>query len=520
MTAKHRVVRNGGVGNWLRRLQFAGAALLVVCVPLALLADRAAATTGTGTLTSTDGSVTLTTTGTVTLGTPYSSGQTINVTVAPNTTLSLANLESNGYTGEPAMKAVECVDPGGLVANLPTNPLNNCDGQTVLSTSAVNADGSFSIKGYTVYWLPDNATFGESASNKPTCGTAPNYCVLYIGPNQLDFSKPHIFSAPFAVLNNGDDGGENPGDGSAPAQTGTDPAKSTVVATPSQPVADGENVAKVTVSLEDAADDPVTSADQVTLSQGAGTHATIMYDGSPGTVGTSDPSTGVVNFTVSDTTAEPVTFSATDTTASVPITETAAATFAAPVVTAAHSNVVASPATVLTGDSTITVTLDDQAIPPEPVADKTVALHQSASAAITTVSASTNAQGQASFTATDASAEAVTFTATDTTDGVDVSGSPPAVVTFGNLSVSAGLSTVTANPQVVSSVASGGLLPTGTVTVTVLAPDGHSVVSGKTVTLAASSSAAINARRRRTGARSPTPMGRPPSRCPTPRPRT
>ena len=77
MGARHRVIGHGGVGTWLRRLQVAGAALLVVCVPLALLADRAAATTGTGTLTSTDGSVTLTTTGPVTLGGPYSSGQTI-----------------------------------------------------------------------------------------------------------------------------------------------------------------------------------------------------------------------------------------------------------------------------------------------------------------------------------------------------------------------------------------------------------------------------------------------------------
>ena len=91
-------------------------------------------------------------------------------------------------------------------------------------------------------------------------------------------------------------------------------------------------------------------------------------------------------------------------------------------VTAANSNVVASPTTVLSGDTAITVTLDDQATPPEPVADKTVALHQSEAAAIMTVSATTNAQGQATFTATDASAEAITFTATDTTDGVDVSG--------------------------------------------------------------------------------------------------
>ena len=47
------------------------------------------------------------------------------------------------------------------------------------------------------------------------CGVGNDECVLYLGPNQNDFSKPHLFSAPFSVLANGDDGGENPGDGSA-----------------------------------------------------------------------------------------------------------------------------------------------------------------------------------------------------------------------------------------------------------------------------------------------------------------
>jgi hypothetical protein len=184
----------------------AGAGLLAVGAPLAMQA-------GANTLTS--GSVTLSTIGTVTTGAPYSSGQTIDVQVAANSTLSLSNLETNGgYTGEPAMKAVECSDPGGLTANLPSTPVGHCDGQTLLSTSAVNSDGSFSINNYAVYALPDAPTFGENPDQTPVCGVN-NECVLYIGPAQSDFSKPHLFSAPFFVLANADDGGENPGDGSA-----------------------------------------------------------------------------------------------------------------------------------------------------------------------------------------------------------------------------------------------------------------------------------------------------------------
>ncbi len=194
--------------NVPRRLLTAVSVGLVAALPVALVLSGPASA---DTLTS--GPVTLTTTGSVTSGAPYSSGQVINISVAANSTLSLTNLESNGYTGEQAMKAVECDDPGGLTTNLPAFPTNNCDGQTILSTSAVNSDGSFTISNYSVYWLPDNPVFGESSTQKPTCGTAPDYCVLYIGPNQNDFSKPHIFSAPFLVTNNGDDGGENPGDG-------------------------------------------------------------------------------------------------------------------------------------------------------------------------------------------------------------------------------------------------------------------------------------------------------------------
>ena len=182
---------------------------LAAALPLALAfsAPASAATLNNG------GPVSLNTTGSITSGTPYSSGQLINISVTTNSTLNLTNLESNGYAGEPAMKAVECSDLNGTIGNLPTTPTGNCDGSTILSTSAVSSDGSFTISNYTIYALPDSPTFGEPSTQKPVCGLAPNYCVLYIGPAQLDFSKPHLFSAPFQVLANADDGGESPGDG-------------------------------------------------------------------------------------------------------------------------------------------------------------------------------------------------------------------------------------------------------------------------------------------------------------------
>ena len=65
-----------------------------------------------------------------------------------------------------------------------------------------------------MYALPDSVTLGEGSSG-PTCGnTSATECILYIGNNQNDFTKPHLWSQPFFVKSNGaDDGGDNPGDG-------------------------------------------------------------------------------------------------------------------------------------------------------------------------------------------------------------------------------------------------------------------------------------------------------------------
>jgi hypothetical protein len=176
---------------------------------LALLAGgmlAAACSGGAGASTLVSGPVTLAANSPANASTPWGSGQVIDITVAPNSTLSLSNLEhQGGFTGEPAMKAVECNDPGGSTANLPTAPTFHCDGSTILSTAYINADGSFRLDNYPLYALPDSVTLGESSNGKPTCGTQSNQCVLYIGPDQEDFSKPHLFSAPFLITTNSND---------------------------------------------------------------------------------------------------------------------------------------------------------------------------------------------------------------------------------------------------------------------------------------------------------------------------
>ena len=100
----------------------------------------------------------------------------------------------------------------------------------------------------------------------------------------------------------------------------------------------------------------------------------------------------------------------------------ATATLTVTAISATNSTVVASPTTVLAdgvSTSTITVTLRDGAN--LAVSGKTVTLTAgSGSSTITTVSGVTNASGQATFTVKDAVAQAVTYTAKDTTDNITV----------------------------------------------------------------------------------------------------
>jgi hypothetical protein len=143
---------------------------------------------------------------TCTGGVPFSSGQNINVVIPSNETFSSDDGLNNNNSG---INIVECAAPNGVV---PTNSAN-CDGNTIDAGILPNPDGSFGISGFTVYALPDSIQLGEGTSG-PKCGsTSATECILYIGNNQNDFTQPHLWSQPFFVTANSDDGGENPGDG-------------------------------------------------------------------------------------------------------------------------------------------------------------------------------------------------------------------------------------------------------------------------------------------------------------------
>jgi hypothetical protein len=187
----------------IRRLAAKAAAMLLLASPVLFLASGAASAD----LVNPAGTVTLQGPG-GTAGTPFSSGQTINIILGANSTLGFNNGASGPY------EIIECQAPNGV---LPTVPTNNCDQLTGGTISTVNADGSLAFKSYIVYALPNGPTFGETAGpGQPNCGQAPNYCVLYIG-NALGaataFPAAHVFSAPFQIQANADDGGGNPGDG-------------------------------------------------------------------------------------------------------------------------------------------------------------------------------------------------------------------------------------------------------------------------------------------------------------------
>ena len=116
----------------------------------------------------------------------FTNGQTVTISVGPNSL----------FAAHSRVNMIECADPGGSQANLPTS-LSTCDANTVEGdTVLVQPDGSFVEHGYTLYALP-NEVLGEQSNWQPVCNRT-NQCVLYVGEDQNDFTQPKIFSAPFA----------------------------------------------------------------------------------------------------------------------------------------------------------------------------------------------------------------------------------------------------------------------------------------------------------------------------------
>jgi hypothetical protein len=92
---------------------------------------------------------------------------------------------------------IECADPGGTKANLPTKFIQ-CDENTIQGdTVVVEAGGSFEEKAFTIFALPSR-TLGESKDGIPICSQT-HQCVLLVSEYQTDLSKPHVFSHAFTV---------------------------------------------------------------------------------------------------------------------------------------------------------------------------------------------------------------------------------------------------------------------------------------------------------------------------------
>jgi hypothetical protein len=203
-------------GHWLSR---AGVAALVTTALAALAFATPAFASGPQVGSKVPGSALPI--GTFAAGTPFSSGQVIEVKIPPNSTL----------TPGAGIKIVECAAPGGLVPSTPAA----CDGSTIQgNTVYVQPNGSVDYKrtptntGYTVYSLPNFHSLGEPKDSRPICDTS-HECVLYIGQNQLVFTAPHYWSEPFKVSATPNDTGANPGDGEIAATGGSSNSVLTVV---------------------------------------------------------------------------------------------------------------------------------------------------------------------------------------------------------------------------------------------------------------------------------------------------
>ncbi len=186
--------------------------------------------------------------------------------------------------------------------------------------------------------------------------------------------------------------------------------------------ANGASSATITVTLRNDANDPV-SGHAVSLGQGGG-NSTIGAASGP------SDANGRVTFSVTSTTAETVTYTATDVTDGVVIVQTAQVTFEPLPTDADASTVTATPSVVPpdgASSATIAVTLANSL--GVPMIGHTVSLAQgSGSSTISAASGSSDANGRVTFTVTNTTAETVTYTATDVTEGVVIT--QTAQVTF------------------------------------------------------------------------------------------
>lgn len=121
---------------------------------------------------------------------PFRDGQTIVVS-------------GSGFPGHAQVPAglqiIECSDPQGSPANLPTDPAMGCEGITV-NPGQINTDASGRF--HASYPI---AALSTSAGTSSIDCDATHACVLWVGTdfNNAFLSGPHAFTVPFTVTGGG-----------------------------------------------------------------------------------------------------------------------------------------------------------------------------------------------------------------------------------------------------------------------------------------------------------------------------
>jgi len=249
----------------------------------------------------------------------------------------------------------------------------------------------------------------------------------------------------------------------------TDPDTATVVAADGSAVADDVDTELVTVTLLNAAGNPLVGHTvSLAVSAGGAAGVTISAPSGVSSVG------GVVTFTVRSSIAKVVTFQATDVTDGAVITQTAAVTFAPNATDADTATVTAADGTaVADGVETelVTVTLLNALGHPVPGHDVSLAVSAGGAdnVTISAPSGASDANGVVTFAVGSSEPKVVTFRATDDTDGVVIT--QTAAVTFAANVTSAAASTVVAADG--SAIADG--VATELITVTLLNAGGNPV---------------------------------------------
>ncbi|MEK8130515.1 Ig-like domain-containing protein [Paenibacillus filicis] len=268
---------------------------------------------------------------------------------------------------------------------------------------------------------------------------------------------------------------------------------STVTALPAKVKADGSETSTVKVTLRDEQGRAIGGHTVHLTANGGSSRITDMQK--------ETDADGIALFGVTNTAAEQVTYSAADQTGGVTLAQQAAVTFestrpggggipAEGVTDVLQSTVTSNPPVVKadgTEASTVTITLKDKA--GQPVSGKTVSLTaDSGSSTVTAVQSVSNGVGEAVFRVTNRTAEQISYTAKDTSDGVTLAAK--AVVTFESVGAPGGEpggpvtsvtnAVVTAAPAVVKADGS----ESSTVTVTLRDAQARAVV-GHTVVLTA-----------------------------------